>query len=162
MRDIAGAYRADQQRPGYRVQIDTDKAYSVAGRVLAFQAVTQRPEIEFILIPTFGQRDDDGRRAVTPCRGQLNDPQLPGHVHDLASLLRRQRPWCSPIFEGSIMQEKFSRRTVLTASAGLAATLAMPLIVRAQPLAGKEVRLLTWSDNTGLAVLDHIAKPGTG
>jgi putative spermidine/putrescine transport system substrate-binding protein len=67
--------------------------------------------------------------------------------------------WRSPIPEGSNMQTKFSRRHLLATSAGLAATLAMPSIVRAQPLAGKEVRLLTWSDNTGLAVLDHIAKP---
>ncbi|WP_376871830.1 PotD/PotF family extracellular solute-binding protein [Albirhodobacter sp. R86504] len=57
------------------------------------------------------------------------------------------------------MQTKLSRRQLLATSAGLAATLAMPSIVRAQPLAGKEIRLLTWSDNTGLAVLDHIAKP---
>ncbi|MEY8099295.1 hypothetical protein AB9F29_18010 [Falsihalocynthiibacter sp. S25ZX9] len=38
----------------------------------------------------------------------------------------------------------------------------MPAIVRAagsQDFSGKTVHLLTWSDNTGLAVLDHIAKP---
>lgn len=48
------------------------------------------------------------------------------------------------------------------AGAGLMAGLAMPSIVRAagsQNFSGKTVRLLTWSDNTGLAVLDHIAKP---
>ncbi|MGJ8609552.1 MAG: ABC transporter substrate-binding protein [Octadecabacter sp.] len=60
------------------------------------------------------------------------------------------------------MTHKFSRRHLLASSAGVAATLAMPSIVRAdshQPMAGKELRLLTWSDNTGAAVLDHIAKP---
>ena len=60
------------------------------------------------------------------------------------------------------MDYKLSRRSLLASSAGAAATLAMPSIVRAashKPLAGKELRLLTWSDNTGLAILDHIAKP---
>jgi putative spermidine/putrescine transport system substrate-binding protein len=60
------------------------------------------------------------------------------------------------------MNNKFSRRAALSTSAGLAALLAMPSILRAsssQPLAGKELRLLTWSDSTGAAVLDHIAKP---
>lgn len=60
------------------------------------------------------------------------------------------------------MSRKFSRRGVLASGAGIAASLAMPAIVRAGShgnLAGKELRLLTWSDNTGLAILDHIAKP---
>jgi putative spermidine/putrescine transport system substrate-binding protein len=55
------------------------------------------------------------------------------------------------------MDLKLSRRRLLATTAGTAATLAMPSIVRAashKPLAGKELRLLTWSDNTGLAILD--------
>lgn len=60
------------------------------------------------------------------------------------------------------MTYKISRRGLLASTAATAGALAMPAIVRAaghQPLAGKELRLLTWSDNTGLAILDHIAKP---
>ncbi|MGO4852177.1 extracellular solute-binding protein [Phaeovulum sp. W22_SRMD_FR3] len=60
------------------------------------------------------------------------------------------------------MALKLTRRGALTAGAGMAAALAMPAILRAQGMqnfAGKELRLLTWSDNTGLAVLNHIAKP---
>lgn len=60
------------------------------------------------------------------------------------------------------MSMKLTRRGVLIAGAGAAASLAMPAIVRAagtQDFTGKTVRLLTWSDNTGQAILDHIAKP---
>lgn len=58
------------------------------------------------------------------------------------------------------MSIKLTRRGVIKVGAGLTAALAMPSIVRASnKFDGKTVRLLTWSDNTGLAVLDHIAKP---
>lgn len=60
------------------------------------------------------------------------------------------------------MTIKLTRRGALKAGAAAAATLAMPSIVTAanhQNFEGKTIRLLTWSDNTGLAVLDHIAKP---
>lgn len=60
------------------------------------------------------------------------------------------------------MGNGFSRRGLLKGGAGLAATLAMPSIVRAAgdgKFKGKTVRLLTWSDNTGLAILNNIAKP---
>ncbi|MEM5503002.1 ABC transporter substrate-binding protein [Ahrensia kielensis] len=60
------------------------------------------------------------------------------------------------------MSLKISRRSVLTAGAAISATLAAPSILRAAShgkLAGKEIRILTWSDNTGLAVLENIAKP---
>ena len=51
---------------------------------------------------------------------------------------------------------------MMKGAAGMAAALAMPSIVTAQGSKrydGKTVRLLTWSDDTGLAVLNHIAKP---
>ncbi len=51
---------------------------------------------------------------------------------------------------------------MMKSAAGMAAALAMPSIVKAQGSKrydGKTVRLLTWSDDTGLAVLNHIAKP---
>lgn len=60
------------------------------------------------------------------------------------------------------MSLKISRRGILASGAAFSATLAAPAILRAGShgsLAGKELRLLTWSDNTGLAILDHIAKP---
>jgi len=60
------------------------------------------------------------------------------------------------------MSMKLTRRGVLMTGAAAAATLAMPAIARASDtnkFAGKTVRVLTWSDNTGQAVLDHIAKP---
>ncbi len=60
------------------------------------------------------------------------------------------------------MTYRISRRTLLKSGALGAATLAMPAIARsAAPasLKGKEVRLLTWSDNTGLAILENIVKP---
>lgn len=60
------------------------------------------------------------------------------------------------------MSLKITRRGLMKSGAGVAAALAMPAIVTAaegKKFHGKTVRLLTWSDNTGLAVLDHIAKP---
>ncbi len=60
------------------------------------------------------------------------------------------------------MAKKISRRTLIKSGAGLAAALAMPSILQASDskrFDGKTVRLLTWSDDTGLAVLNHIAKP---
>lgn len=59
------------------------------------------------------------------------------------------------------MANSLTRRGLLKASAATAVTFASPSILRAanQDLTGKEIRLLTWSDNTGLAVLEHIAKP---
>ncbi|WP_406736808.1 PotD/PotF family extracellular solute-binding protein [Thioclava sp. GXIMD4215] len=60
------------------------------------------------------------------------------------------------------MTYKLNRRKLLLAGAGIATTLAAPAIVRAagsQNFTGKTLNLLTWSDNTGLAVLDLIAKP---
>lgn len=60
------------------------------------------------------------------------------------------------------MATYLSRRAVMKGAAGLAASFAMPSIVSAagtKRYDGKTVRLLTWSDDTGLAVLNHIAKP---
>ena len=59
------------------------------------------------------------------------------------------------------MTYSMTRRSLLKTSAGAAAALAAPSILSAGDMkfAGKEVRLLTWSDNTGLAVLENIAKP---
>ncbi|MET1412332.1 extracellular solute-binding protein [Roseibium sp. HPY-6] len=60
------------------------------------------------------------------------------------------------------MTFKLTRRGILKAGAATAATLAMPSIVTAagkHDFSGKEIRLLTWSDNTGLAILENIAKP---
>ncbi|TQV78402.1 ABC transporter substrate-binding protein [Denitrobaculum tricleocarpae] len=60
------------------------------------------------------------------------------------------------------MSVRFTRRGLLKTGAGVTAALAMPAIVSAaghKKFEGKTVRLLTWSDNTGLAILNHIAKP---
>lgn len=59
------------------------------------------------------------------------------------------------------MTNFLTRRRLLKTGAGTAALLAAPSILRAGDMtfAGKEVRLLTWSDNTGLAILENIAKP---
>ena len=53
-----------------------------------------------------------------------------------------------------------SRRVILKTGATLVGALSMPALVRAQgaQYTGKTLRLLTWSDDTGLAVLNHIAK----
>ncbi len=58
------------------------------------------------------------------------------------------------------MNSKFTRRGFLQTSAAAGAVLSAPAIARAgQNFSGKEIRLLTWSDNTGLAILENIAKP---
>ena len=60
------------------------------------------------------------------------------------------------------MTLKTTRRNLLISGAAGAAALAMPAVLRAADhgsLKGKEIRLLTWSDNTGLAILENIAKP---
>lgn len=58
------------------------------------------------------------------------------------------------------MKYSLTRRGLLKASAGAAAALAAPSILSASGnFSGKEIRLLTWSDNTGLAILENIAKP---
>jgi putative spermidine/putrescine transport system substrate-binding protein len=56
---------------------------------------------------------------------------------------------------------RLSRRSLLAAGAAGAAALAFPMpFVRAQTpnFSGKTLRLLTWSDDTGLAALENIAK----
>lgn len=53
------------------------------------------------------------------------------------------------------------RRSVLLGAAGAAAYAALPapyVKARQRNFAGKTIRLLTWSDDTGLAALEHIAK----
>lgn len=59
------------------------------------------------------------------------------------------------------MKYTLTRRGLLQTGAGAAAALAAPSILSANDMkfAGKEIRLLTWSDNTGLAILENIAKP---
>ncbi len=59
------------------------------------------------------------------------------------------------------MASKISRRGLIKGGVAAAAALSMPSIVSAgsKRFDGKTVRLLTWSDDTGLAVLNHIAKP---
>ena len=59
------------------------------------------------------------------------------------------------------MTSKITKRSLLKAGIGLATVMAMPAIVTAstKKYQGKTIRLLTWSDNTGLAVLENIAKP---
>lgn len=59
------------------------------------------------------------------------------------------------------MSIKITKRNLLKAGVGLAAGMAMPAIVTAgtKKYQGKTIRLLTWSDNTGLAVLENIARP---
>lgn len=59
------------------------------------------------------------------------------------------------------MKRIFTRRKFIQAGVGVGAALAMPAIVTAnsKKFSGKTVRILTWSDDTGLAVLNHIAKP---
>jgi putative spermidine/putrescine transport system substrate-binding protein len=59
------------------------------------------------------------------------------------------------------MTSKITKRNLLKAGIGLATAMAMPAIVTAgtKKYQGKTIRLLTWSDNTGLAVLENIAKP---
>lgn len=60
------------------------------------------------------------------------------------------------------MSFKITRRGAIKAGAGLATAFAMPSIVTAagnKDFSGKTVRLLTWSDDTGLAILNNIAKP---
>jgi putative spermidine/putrescine transport system substrate-binding protein len=62
---------------------------------------------------------------------------------------------------GIEMSIKITKRNFLKTGVGLATAMAMPSIVigSARRYEGKTVRLLTWSDNTGLAVLENIAKP---
>jgi len=59
------------------------------------------------------------------------------------------------------MSIKITKRNLLKTGVGLATALAMPALINAstKKYQGKTVRLLTWSDNTGLAVLENIAKP---
>jgi putative spermidine/putrescine transport system substrate-binding protein len=61
------------------------------------------------------------------------------------------------------MSIKISRRNFIKTSTSLAAAaVAMPSLVfgsETKDFSGKTIRLLTWSDNTGKAVLEHIARP---
>ncbi|RKF14356.1 extracellular solute-binding protein [Alginatibacterium sediminis] len=60
------------------------------------------------------------------------------------------------------MSNKFTRRHIIKSGTALAAAMAMPSLVFAsqdKKFHGKTIRLLTWSDNTGKAIVDHIAKP---